>query len=357
MVSTAFALAGLGGFNAHGAGFLDTVAECNVVPDLVTATSGQIVLLSEWLQGKKLKDLIINAKLEHTPVGQATVGLTGYPGVFRPAYMEAFTRWLIPPAEKDARQALLNRILPAQLYVPTRGPEVFQTIADVFNGKIPNVRFPGHRTGVVFNAYNLATGHGVLYGNERARDFWPTQKAIPNATRLAGARYAPTPEDRELQPITAKAVESALWLSLYGFDNLPERDLMDGAYHRSCIVAELTHFDRVFVARPLAEGWLGPRPANQFDVQDWQTEMWFSASYKAEVDALNQINGLVKDGHLGEPFKYVDLVEVAPETPAGFFNYFIEREDVYDKACQKTLEKLRERGLVPEAKLRAEAAP
>ena len=31
---TAFALAGLGGFNAHGAGFLDTVAEYDVVPDL-----------------------------------------------------------------------------------------------------------------------------------------------------------------------------------------------------------------------------------------------------------------------------------------------------------------------------------
>ena len=314
----------------------------------MTATSGQIVLLSEWLQGKTLKDLIINAELEHDPLGQATVGLTGYPGVFRPAYMEAVSRWLTPPVKEDPRYVLLNRMFPAQVYVPTRGPEVFQTIADVFNGTIPNGRFPGHRIGVVFNAYNLTTGHGVLYGNDRARELWSTEKAIPEATKVAGARYTPAPEDRELRPITAKALESALWLSLYGFDNLPERDLMDGAYHRSCIVAELTHFDRVFVARPLAEGWVGPRPANQFDVQDWQTEMWFSASYKAEVDALNQINGLVKSGRLKEPFKYVDLIEIAPKTPAGFFNYFIERKKVYEEACEETLNKLRERGLVPE---------
>ena len=40
MVLTAFAVAGLGGFNAHGAGFLAAAAARNVVPDLVTATSG-----------------------------------------------------------------------------------------------------------------------------------------------------------------------------------------------------------------------------------------------------------------------------------------------------------------------------
>jgi hypothetical protein len=48
--TTAFALAGLGGFNAHGAGFLTAASACEVVPDLVTATSGQIVVLVAWLQ-------------------------------------------------------------------------------------------------------------------------------------------------------------------------------------------------------------------------------------------------------------------------------------------------------------------
>ena len=39
--STAFALAGLGGFNAHGAGFLAAASDCGVVQILVTATSGR----------------------------------------------------------------------------------------------------------------------------------------------------------------------------------------------------------------------------------------------------------------------------------------------------------------------------
>jgi hypothetical protein len=37
---TAFALAGLGGFNAHGAGFLAAATKWGVTPELVTATSG-----------------------------------------------------------------------------------------------------------------------------------------------------------------------------------------------------------------------------------------------------------------------------------------------------------------------------
>jgi hypothetical protein len=36
----AFAIAGLGGVNAHGAGFLDAANKNGVVPDLVTATGG-----------------------------------------------------------------------------------------------------------------------------------------------------------------------------------------------------------------------------------------------------------------------------------------------------------------------------
>ncbi len=114
-ITTAFALAGLGGFNAHGAGFLDAVSECKVVPDLVTATSGQIVLLSKWLQGESLKESILNPDLEKNSMAQIAVGVSGEPGVFRPAYMEAFTRWMTPPSKEGLLEAFLNRAFPAQL--------------------------------------------------------------------------------------------------------------------------------------------------------------------------------------------------------------------------------------------------
>ena len=49
----AFALAGLGGFNSHGAGFLQAARDNEMEPDLVTATSGQIVALGAYLKGAK----------------------------------------------------------------------------------------------------------------------------------------------------------------------------------------------------------------------------------------------------------------------------------------------------------------
>jgi len=60
-VRVAFALAGLGGLNAHGAGFLDTARAWGITPDLVTATSGQILVLSAWLQGLDLRHQLISS--------------------------------------------------------------------------------------------------------------------------------------------------------------------------------------------------------------------------------------------------------------------------------------------------------
>jgi hypothetical protein len=47
-------------------------------------------------------------------------------------------------------------------------------------------------------------------------------------------------------------------------------------------------------------------------------------------------------------FKEVDLIEVAPLRPAGFFNYFIERERVFDSAREQAKAKFRSRGLYRE---------
>ena len=225
--------------------------------------------------------------------------------------------------------------------MPTRTHADFATIARVFTTE---ARIGDREIGIVFNAYNLKTGTAVLFGNEKARSLWPSTKAIPQ-TPTAIHRHGGAAEnitsgepEAELLPITTEAVESALWLSLYGFDHLPQPHLIDGAYLRSCIVSELHRFDRIYVARPLAQGWLGKPPRNWFEVQDWQTEMWFSAGYKAEVDTLNQINRLVDSHKLGEPFKHVDLIEIAPETPAGYFNYFVERAAVYKRAYAKATE-------------------
>jgi hypothetical protein len=304
----AFALAGLGGFNAHGAGFLKAARDARVNPELVTATSGQIIVLAEWLRSTDLEAFLINRNRPPGLFGLLQVAIMGEEGVFRPATREYWSRWLTPPT---SLAEMWEKMLPAQQCVPTRSRAYFQTVSQVLN----DAPF-----GVVFNAYSLAEGNGVLFGNERAR------RSL---------------KDDPVSPITPESVEAALWLSLYGFERLPGQ-MMDGAYHRPCVIAELHEFDRIYAVRPLAKGWVGTAPKSWFDVQDWQCEMWFSAGYKAEVAELQRINYLIERKVLSDSnYKYVELVEICPDHLAGFFNYFIESAEVYEAAYAESLKKLR----------------
>ena len=329
----AFALAGLGGFNAHGAGFLAAATKWGVEPELVTATSGQILVLADWLAtGHPCAHLSFAEPGVNAAAAQLKIAVSGYPGVFRPAFPEALFRFVSPNVHGDLRDRLADLFLPAQQYVPQRTEADFEGIAATLNGS---------RIGVVFNTYDPKQGTGFLYGNDAARTILPKQKALPNAhaARLRQSahrhdlRYVSEHKsERTIHPITVEAVKSALWLSLYGFHGMPAGQI-DGAYHRSCIVSELHEFGRIFVVRPLADGWHGREPANWFQVQDWDTEMWFSVGYKAEVAGLLRINDLIDAGAISDgQFRKVDLVEIEPETPAGYFHYFVERKDVYEQA-------------------------
>jgi hypothetical protein len=323
---TAFALAGLGGFNAHGAGFLQAARNNGFTPGLITATSGQILVLASYLEGvPDLKAGLVDAATENNPFAQLQVALFGYSGIFRPAYAEAATRFLTPPSfGESVVDILADRLLPAQQYVPVRPDATIAAVVDRFNGS---------DIGVVFNAYDPGAGRGILYGNDAARAQLETTSKIPIPAG-ADLRYARGGADEaRLHPITPEAVKAALWLSLYGFDGSPGGRI-DGAYFRSCILSELHSFARVIVARPLAAGWIGRRPGNWFEVQDWQCEMWFSVGYKAEVQGLRRINALLRDGMIKDTdrFRHVDLHEIAPPTPAGYFNYFVEHTAVFDAA-------------------------
>lgn len=332
---TAFALAGLGGFNAHGAGFLQAARDNGYVPDLITATSGQILVLDRYLAGKDLKAGLIDEERERDPLAQVETALFGYPGVFRPAYAEAARRLLQPPAFTDSLiDMVADRWLPAQQYVPARSD---QELADVAERLNHHARIGGKEIGVIFNAYDPVSGEGVLYGNDTARAMMkPVSRSKLPVEPTADALYGRQgPLESPIREITGDAVKAALWLSLYGFEGLP-KGRMDGAYHRSCILSELHNFTRVVVVRPLANGWLTDKPRNWFDVQDWQCEMWFSVGYKAEVDAMKRINTMIEVGDLAEwpasRFKRVHIHEIEPATPAGYFNFFIERSEVYDRA-------------------------
>ena len=330
----AFALAGLGGFNAHGAGFLTAASELDVRPRMITVTSGQIVVLAAWLRNLDLKEELIKPDSAEGLFGTLRILLKGMPGVFRPAFREGFARWFTWPGSSDSLfEILADRLMPAQLYVPERPDSFFSGMEELFNGT--------KDIGIVFNAFDPATGEGKLFGNDAARDCWPSESKLTRTKPSAGKVIAQPQKKTALEPITAEALKAALWLSLYGFDKTP-LNLIDGAYHRACIVSELYSFKTIFAVRPLAKGWGSRLPGNYFDVEDWQTEMWFSVGYKAEVEGMKRINDLIFDNKLAsDDFGYIDLVEVTPVTPAGYFNYFTEREKVFDDAYAEGLQKLK----------------
>ena len=65
---------------------------------------------------------------------------------------EAVAQILAPPCLGAGIDFFAKRYLPAQLYKPTRTAETIEELADTLNES---------HIGVVFNAYNPATGEGV----------------------------------------------------------------------------------------------------------------------------------------------------------------------------------------------------
>ena len=80
------------------AGFLTAAREFGVKPDLVTATSGQIIVLGEWLRGTDLKNFLIDTSRLQGPIGTLLTACIGDPGIFRAAVPEYWRRWTRWPA-------------------------------------------------------------------------------------------------------------------------------------------------------------------------------------------------------------------------------------------------------------------
>jgi len=404
---TAFAIGGLGGNNAHGAGFLTAAQELQdqrgqalgdgvgqealdggstpprervrrrILPELefVSCTSGAIATTATYLRGGDIREQTergIEAveRVSRLPRngwaddwrGLVVTLLTGVPSVFGP-YAEAYRRHLwrrlrgfldprsrfflaVPTTPED----LYDLVLPAAMFVPKRAASFFDETAQVFTD-------PGHGVGVAFNAFDPATGLEQLYVNEAALN------------RIA-AHYDPscdygrTHRHTVYRPITPEAVRAALWLVGYGFpaDRLGPDQLVDGAYARSMILSELTGSQRIYAVKPTNDRWIGRLPQNAFEVQDMQTEFWWEASYREQARLIDTINDLQAAGRLtkpvkpGEPvgdgrigpvrrkrYRAVELVPVEIEMQRGFFDYFVEDRGVFTAAYAQSLQLLTQR--------------
>jgi hypothetical protein len=344
--STAFAIAGLGGNNAHGAGFLAAAQEVQrqrqqavrtspdgetfgastdisaqrrarearlILPELefISCTSGAIASTVTYLKGKDVREEMEGriAAVERAGWlprnawadpwrGLVVALLTGVPGVFGPwiqAYGQHWRKRLIGflnPASPwfGAVPTTMNEVLdlwsPARTLVPRLPRDFFVEAADVFTD-------PGHGVGVAFNSFDPNTGIEQLYVNDAA-----LSGIADHYDRRAD--YGRTHRRTIYRPITPEAVQVALWLFGYGLldGRLGPSQCVDGAYARSIILNELTSAGRIYAAKPTSERWIGRLPQNSFEVQDMQTEFWWEASYREQARLIETMNDLQAAGRL-----------------------------------------------------------
>lgn len=318
------ALGGLGGFNAHNVGVLQAMKDADVKPDIITCTSGAIYWTWRYLAGADLRAEIMAQIMDenqyHRPfqwLNTLQIAAMGAPGIFRPAVQEYWERWFKPFQEFSLRE-LAGRLFPAQVYVPLRPREWFDDIAMTFNkSDVP----------IIFNSYHIRKDIELLHVNEAACAFLGIDPDL---------RDDPT---TKWEYITLDAVESSLWLYLYGFQRQHEEQLLiDGAYRRQQIVRELKGCDLIYAVKPQNDEWIGHPPQNYFEVRDFLTELQFNVSSATEPAFIELINKLLAKGYLpADKYKRITVREIEVQHQLGFFNYFVENEAVYKRAYDLAL--------------------
>ncbi len=334
-VNMAFALGGLAGNNAFGAGFLEAALDHQVTPSLMSCSSGQIYWVYRYLQardhaGEPLSDILAREIEEMQPFHQpdadlARLILLGYDKRLRPATYEVAIDSLknllgtfVDIAHGRGGRFYLKQlfeILPARTLVPLFSDAEFDRICEVFNQS---------PTAILFNSYDPRQGIEYVHLNPAARKLLGLQ---PGDKKTYRSRTI-------YRDITATYVRDGLWLYQYGFADM--RSAIDGAYYRQIILSELANAERIFVVRPINEKWLGDLPTSLLALEDLKTELGFNATYHGERDRLLLVNKWLKDGVLpAADFHTIEIFEVDIETQESFFDYVFESMDVFTAAREK----------------------
>ena len=224
--------------------------------------------------------------------------MTGDPGIFSPAVQQYWQNMFKPYIKTDFSEfwqqmgdELLNRVMPAQMFIPERPVAELQEI-----GRRLAVE---QEVGVIFNAFDAPNGEEILFINPRAQALLNEHKpdryidgGLHNDTRIRVL----DPDDPQM---LGEAVDGALWLYLYGFTDRKgnERTILDGAYHRQFIIRELAPAAQlIYSVRPQSIEWKGNMPTNTLQVSNLVTQLWFNASYSGEVAHIELINELLEKG-------------------------------------------------------------
>jgi hypothetical protein len=352
----AFALGGLAGNNAHGAGFLEAALEKHVEPTMISFTSGQILWASRYLACRKAGTTGLRALLSEdieqirafhsTDLDLAKLSLFGKPGVFRPAgpayVVDAWRNaslslrhLLLDKGDQFVARRLLE-VWPCRLLVPDFPDSFFEQISQSFNEE--------KKIGLVFNSYNPHDGCERVYLNEQARRLLGQKSSNPRQYKAgADSSYR---KRTVYEAITPEAVSDALWLYQYGFDG-ESGDFLDGAYFRQIMLSELTHADTIYVVRPLFYHWSGDLPQNWPEMEDLKTKVSFNGCYAGERHQIELVNKFLKadafkQGPSGKTkYHHIHLEEIEMKRPRGFFGYVFEDLAVFDDAYETAMKRLK----------------
>jgi hypothetical protein len=361
--TVAFALGGLAGNNAHGAGFLYGAARHHLEPRMISCTSGQIYWVYRYLQARQdgsdlrevfRKELEELNQFHNVNLDYARLALFGKPGIFRPASIEypqdllinamkAYVDTLVHAGNVFQLEELLH-VFPGRLLVPQFTEEFLTGISHTLNTT---------GIGIAFNSYSPAEGLEYVFLNDEAREL-----LSPSGRSYQRGQKSHVRGDTTYQAITPESVRDALWIYEYGFDK--ESKFVDGAYYRQIMLSELTVADTIYVARPINRRWLGETagtgtggakssadlPRSYIGIQDLKTVVNFNGSYIGEKAQIELINKIVHDraadrsehpdvaAGLLETYHPIALVEVEIQRPRGFFDFVFESLDVFDDAAR-----------------------
>lgn len=382
--TVAFALGGLAGNNAHGAGFLQAALDKHFKPEIISCTSGQIRWVAHYLKnlgGESTKDPDALKTILQDQINGMRVfpwdcrdadfmhlWCWGVKDVYEPAYPYYVLDWVrnlansfvnigydltrswhnymgtstnTPATQPKPRDHLfitrrMWEVWPCRLLKScTSDPEV-EKIAD---------QLAKSSIGIVFNSYDPAQGKEHVYLNECARAC--LKKSSSNKHHYGPGQtstYRNKPHQETIyHDIDADAVRAALHLYAYGFDpDQPRRaGQLDGAYFRDIILSELAFANHIFVARPMPPRWQGELPKTEVEMQDMQTEVMFKSGYIGEKSQIELVNKLLDDKRMkGKRYRHVELHEIEMKEPRGFFDYCFEDLSVFDYARERGKEEL-----------------
>lgn len=336
----AFALGGLAGNNAFGAGFLAAARSRGIVPGMISCTSGQLFWVYKYLDhlngGPPLREVLADeidrvSTTRNINLDMASVALMGRPGVFRPAYME-YAADLLRNSMKAMEHIVATggntfllqealQTLPGRVLVPLFPDSFYESISAALNAS---------PIGIAFNSYNPVDGYETVHLNRTARTRLKSKSNRPSAYDKGEPN--PHRERTYYGDIAPETVRDGLWIYQYGFDQ-KHGAFLDGAYYRQIMLAELVDATDIFVARPVSYRWIGPMPTSYVGIEDLKTEVGVNGAYAGERQQICLVNAFVERGLLPpEQYHRINLHEIEIAQQRGFLDYIFEKLEVFDQA-------------------------